>query len=355
MIFNSDNQTGASAQVLAAIVDANTGATKGYGNDPHSQQAVDKLREVFECPQLEAYFVATGTVANCLALASITRPWNTILCHGGAHIAMDESTAPEFFTNGARITPITQAPGKITADQVSRYFQNAATDVPHNPQPGVLSITQASEAGLVYSPDEISALSTLCKANNLSLHMDGARFANAVASLGCSPADITHRAGVDVLCLGATKCGALTAEAVVFFNPEQAQDFVHHRKRTGHLVSKSRLFGAQFNGWLANDHWLELAAHANTQAQRLQQGLASITGVKVVWPVQANQLFVTLPAQAADALSAAGAQFYDWYPTTLPADISLADNERYIRLVTSFETGDEQVEEFVQVLKNASA
>jgi len=349
MIFNSDNQTGASAKVLDAVIAANSGATKGYGNDPYTQQAEQLLKNIFGC-DLKAYFVTTGTIANCLALASMTRPWNTVLSHRGAHVALDESTAPEFFTNGARITPISGLSEKIDAATINNYFENTEFDHPHNPTPKVLSITQATEAGLVYTADELKAIGAACRYHNLYFHVDGARFANAVASTGSTPAELSVEAGVDVLCLGATKSGALAAEAVIFFNTELAEEFEQHRKRAGQLLSKGRLLGAQFCGWLNDDHWLTLASHANAQATKLSSALSELDGVTIVWPTQANQIFVTLPKRFVVALREEGGQFYDWYPSTLPSGYSLSNDESYIRLVTSFETSDEEISNLIAVL-----
>jgi len=350
MFFNSDNQTGASEKVLNALVEANLGATKGYGNDQYSKAAEAQLQQLFNC-ELKAYFVTTGTVANCLALASMTRPWNTILSHRGAHVALDESTAPEFFTNGARITTIGADTHKLSGDVVDQYFEGSEFDFPHNPTPRVLSITQSTESGLVYTADELKSLRDACNRHDLLMHVDGARFANAVAATGSSPAELSHLAGVDVLCLGATKCGALAAEAVVFFNLDLAVEFEQHRKRAGQLLSKGRLLGAQFMGWLDGNHWLDLAAHANYQARELSSKLSQLNDVNVVWPTEANQVFVTIPSRYVAALRDAGAQFYDWYPSTLPPGTTLKQGESYIRLVTSFETSKDEIENLVAILQ----
>ena len=276
MFFGSDNQTGASLPVLEMIKNANTGCTHGYGDDKWTEKAVDKLKNVLEY-DLEAYFVATGTASNALALSCLAQPWEAILCHQYAHILVDESTAPEYFTGGARLIPVSQGADKLTAQHLEDYFRKAGKELPHNPLAKALSITQASEAGLVYKPHEIKALTDVAKDEGLWVHMDGARFANALASLRCTSAELSWKSGVDVLCLGATKCGALCAEAVIFFNKELAKTFIHRRKRSGHLISKGRMFGAQFIGWLQNDHWLELAEHANYQAAQLAEAISSLT------------------------------------------------------------------------------
>ena len=345
MYFGSDNQTGASSQVLNMLTEANNDYTHGYGDDRWTHQAIDALKTLFEC-DLDAYFVATGTAANSLALSCMVQPWESILCHDSAHIILDESTAPEMFTGGARMVPISKGEGKINPVQLNQYVQKTGTDYPHNVRPAALSITQASESGLVYTPTEVAALSVAAKASGLSFHMDGARFANAVASQQCTPAELSWKAGVDVLCLGATKCGALSAEVVIFFNKDLAHTFTHRRKRTGHLLSKGRLFGAQMVGWLQDDHWLELAQHANNQAAKLAKAIASIDGLTLAWPVESNELFVIMPKGLAEYLQAAGAEFYDWYESTLPANITLGEDEMFARLVTSFVSQDSQREAF---------
>lgn len=347
MNFGSDNHSGTSEQVMAAMMEANHGFTHGYGDDSWTRKATDELKRIFEC-DLDVFFVATGTAANCLALSCLTQPWETILCHAGSHVLIDESTAPEFFTAGARLVSISGKDGKLSADHLNNYFASAGTDVPHNAQASALSLAQASEIGLVYSPQEIRAMSDICKRRDLAMQMDGARFANALVSQNCTPAELTWKAGVDALCLGATKCGALCAEAVIFFNKEHAASFEQRRKRSGHLVSKGRLFGAQFVGWLRDDHWLDLARHSNLQATQLHTELKAFDDIQIAWPVQSNQIFATLPKDLANQLRQAGAEFYDWYPQSLPSDFKLAADDVLVRLVTSFLTTEEHRQNFVQ-------
>ena len=349
MQFGSDNQAGASRQVLEALMEANTGFTHGYGDDQWCAQATEALREVFDC-ELESFFVATGTAANSLALSCLVKPWETILCHHHAHILLDESTAPEFFCGGSRLVPISKSAGKLESRHLEAFFRAVSPEVPHTPGAGVLSLTQSNEAGLVYTAEEIAALTSLAHDHGLRVHMDGARFANAVAGLGCSPADISWKAGVDVLTLGATKCGALTAEAVIFFTPELAENFIYRRKRSGHLLSKGRLFGAQFVGWLRDGHWLELAAHANNKAGQLADRLSSFPYVQQVWPRQANELFLIMPKKLAESLLAAGAEFYRWPVTALPSGVELKRDDVFVRLVTSFASGDEHIDQFIELV-----
>jgi threonine aldolase len=349
MQFGSDNQAGASRRVLETLNSANTGFTDGYGDDQWCSQATEALTKLFDC-ELEVFFVATGTAANSLALSCLVQPWETVLCHHHAHILLDESTAPEFFSGGARLIPISHRAGKLEVRHLEKYFQAVSPEIPHTPTAKALSLTQTNEAGLVYTPEETAALCSLAHENGLHVHMDGARFSNAVAALACAPADISWKAGVDVLTLGATKCGALAAEAVIFFNRELAASFIQRRKRSGHLLSKGRLFGAQFVGWLQGNHWLDLAGHANRQAQHLVDTLAGFSNVQQVWPCQANEIFLIMPGKLADTLQAAGAEFYQWPVTALPAGLVLKENDVFVRLVTSFATSDEHITEFCDLI-----
>lgn len=354
MIFGSDNQTGASSQVLEMINRANHGYTHGYGDDTWTRQARAQLQEIFEC-DLEVFFVTTGTAANALALSCMVQPWEKVLCHDNAHLIEDESTAPEFFTSGARLVPISHGEGKIQPLHLEHYFLAEGKLIPHNAVAGALSITQASEAGLVYCPEEIRTLSHICKTRNIKVHMDGARFANALVSKGCTPAELTWKSGIDVLSLGATKGGALMAEAVLFFDKSLSAKFHHMRKRTGHLLSKGRLLGAQFVGWLENGHWLQLAGHANRQANLFAEELSSIPGIRLAWPVEANEIFVTLPSIVAEQLWQQGAEFYQWPTAAAPCNFSTGETEILIRLVTSFLTEDAQRIEFCQAIRTGLA
>jgi threonine aldolase len=354
MQFGSDNHTGASPQVLEMIVASNLGHTHGYGDDEWTRRATAALADVFE-HEVEVFFVATGTASNTLALSCLVAPWQSILCHSQAHVLIDESTAPELFTGGARVLGISGRAGKLTPEHLAAFLATAGSDQPHNPRPGALTISQASELGLVYTPAEVAALAALAHQHQLAVHVDGARFGNAVAASGASPADLTWRAGVDVLSLGATKNGCLAAEAVVFFRRELAASFPHRRKRAGHLLSKGRFFGAQFVGWLHDGHWLALANHANTHAAKLARALSSLPGVRVAWPTQANEVFVVLPAAVAANLRAAGAQFYDWYADSLPAELRLGPDEKFVRMVCSFATHDGHIAELCAAARAAIA
>jgi len=351
MFFGSDNQTGASSKVLEMIKEANDGYTHSYGDDKWTERAVDELKDVFEC-DLETYFVATGTAANTLALSCLVQPWEQILCHRHSHIFVDESTAVEQITGGARLMPISNGANKITPEQIKNYLNDSGTDVPHNPQAKAISISQASEAGLVYTAEELKAICDTAKEHGLKVHMDGARFANAVAALDCTPAELSWKTGIDVLSLGATKCGALCAEAVIFFNKELAETFFQRRKRAGHLVSKGRMFGAQFIGWLKNGHWLELAKHSNTHAAKLSEELSTFEELRLVWPVNANELFLVMHKDLFEFLQKAGAEFHEWYTDALPSDIEIQQNETFVRLVTSFTTQDKHRKDFCNLIRS---
>lgn len=346
VIFGSDNQAGASAQVLEAINEAYRGTASSYGSDDYCKEAVEALKERFDT-DLTAFFVVSGTAANTLALSTMVQPWDGMICHHQAHILLDESSAPALITGGASMLPVPSRALKITPAELSRMLTRIPNDPPHNIRPAALSVSQASECGQVYTPGELQELCGTARAAGLAVHMDGARFANAVAALDCEPADITWKAGVDALCLGATKNGAIAAEAVIFFDQKLAQNFDYRLKRTGHLVSKGRLFGAQFLAWLRDDHWLDLAARANAAAQALRDGIAASSGIRLAFDSQSNESFVILDKDLYAELVKAGVSMYSWYPDALPDDVAMGDNEMLARLVTSFTTRKDEVDEFL--------
>ncbi|CAN1535569.1 GLY1 Threonine aldolase [Rhabdaerophilaceae bacterium] len=350
MIFQSDNVVGASPKILEAIVMANTGAAGSYGADPWSQRTTQALMRFFDCP-LEVYLVTTGTAANALAAAAICPPWGTLLTHRESHVIDDECGAPEFFMGGAKIAGLPGWGGKITPDAIEAHFAAEPGGVRRPPIKGI-SFAQGTEFGLVHSPAEISAISALCRAKGLKLHMDGARFSNALVSLGCTPAEMTWKAGVDVLSLGGTKNGCLMAEAVVFFDLSLAEDFAFRRKRAGQTLSKQRLIGTQFEAFLDADHWRSLATHANAQAQELADGLSSIPGLRLAWPCQINEVFPVMPQALMEHLHAQGAKFYDWSDLSIAPENALGPHEVIARLVTSFLTQTSEVERFVGLAKD---
>ena len=310
MNFISDNVVGATPEIIAAIERANVGTETSYGDDTVTARVTEKLSELFE-REVAVFPVATGTAANSLALATLTPHYGAVLCHEGAHIYEDECGAPEFFSGGAKLVPLAGAHGKLTPDALRRALSHFPPGDVHRVQPAAISITQATERGTSYSANEVCAISEVAKAAGLALHMDGARFGNAVAFLKCKPADVTWKAGVDAMSFGLTKNGALAAEAVVFFDAEQVADLAFRRKRGGHLLSKMRFVSAQIEAMLDGGLWLRLANHANAMAQRLGAGLAMLPGLSVADPIEANEVFARLPNKhTLKALQAAGARFF---------------------------------------------
>jgi threonine aldolase len=338
MDFRSDNTSGVAPQIMAAIADANTGSATPYGDDDATGGLTALFADVFET-DVAVFPLGTGTAANALALSAIAPPYGAIYCHAHAHIVDDECGAPELFTGGARLVGLGGDHGKISASSLASAIENATPHGPHNMQPAAVSLSQATEAGTLYSAEEIIRIAGVAKAAGFGVHMDGARFANAVVGLGVSPADLTWRAGVDVLSFGATKNGAMGAEAVVFFDRGRAADFARRRKRGGQLFSKMRFISAQLAAYLTDNLWLENATHANTQAARISDGLVAINGIDLMHSTQANEVFVTVPAPMADGLESQGFQFHRW-PLS-------ANNAVGLRLVASFETTYDQVDGLV--------
>ncbi len=337
--FSSDNVTPASDAVMAALQAANAGNMPSYGADDYSARLQLLANEVFE-REVVILPVTTGTAANSLALAQLVPPYGAIYCYEAAHIVTDECGAPEFFTAGAKLIGLPADDGKIRPAQIEAAVSAARDMGVHHVKPAAVSVTQATEWGTVYSLAELGALSNVAREFDLPLHMDGARFANALAHLKCSPADATWKSGVDVLSLGATKNGALCAEAVVFFNAALAQDFERRRKRAGHLWSKMRFLSAQLLGYLENDHWLQNARHANAMAGKLSQALSAMPGTRLLQPVQANEIFISLTPHIVDKLERQGFKFYRW-----PAPAGTAGV--LVRLVASYATQAAHVEEFI--------
>ncbi|OKL44015.1 threonine aldolase family protein [Pseudovibrio exalbescens] len=340
MIFSSDNWAGATDAVMAALARHTSGFAPAYGVDPLSRSIEAKFNEVFE-REVAVFLVSTGTAANSLALANYAKPGGVVFCHKEAHIVVDECGAPEFTTGGNKLFGLPGDAGKFTPQALETALKGYPEGVVHHGQPSAVSITQATEVGTLYTPDEIAAISTVAKSRDLPLHMDGARFANALVSLDISPAEMTWKQGVDVLSFGATKNGCWCAEAVVFFNPQDGAGFEFLRKRSAQLFSKSRFISAQFEGYFENDSWLESARHANAMALRLAEGLSAAPGVDLPVTPQANEVFPVIPRAKAAVLQDAGAKFYEWPTDDLPADRMM------IRLVTSFATTPAMVDDFV--------
>ncbi len=310
MFFASDNGAPVPQPIMEALLRANEGATLSYGADAPMARLRAQLREIFEAPEAEVHLVTTGTAANALSLALYTPPYGAVLCHRHAHIAEDECGAPEFFAGGAKLHLIDGAHGKITPEGLDAALAGLGGSV-HSVQPACLSLTNVTEAGTLYTVEEIAALATAAKAKGLPTHLDGARFANALAASNASPAEMTWRAGVDVLSLGGTKNGLLAAEAVVLFDPTKSWELELRRKRAGHLTSKMRYVAAQMEAWFENGLWLEMARRSNAMAARLALGLATIEGAELLHPVQANIAFARLPEAAHERAKAAGAVYYN--------------------------------------------
>ncbi len=351
MWFASDNTGPAAPEIMEAVAAANEGYARPYGADPLTARVQDRIREIFEAPDAIVHLVSTGTAANALALATLTPPWTSIFCHRQAHIEEDECGAPEFYTGGAKLTLIEGEHAKIDPAGLRRALGFAARAGVHNVQRGALSLTQATEMGATYSPDEVRALSAIAKEFDVPVHMDGTRFANAVARLGCTPAELTWKAGVDVLCLGASKNGAMAAEAVIFFAGDRAKtwEFELRRKRGGHLFSKMRFVAAQMDRWLTDGLWLSLAARANAAADRMAEGLRASNLARLDHPVQANALFPALPRAAHRRLHEAGAVYYMW-----PFDQSLeGDDDEMLtcRLVCNWATTEADVDAFLDAAR----
>jgi threonine aldolase len=341
--FSSDNITPAAPEIMDAIAEANHGMVHSYGEDRWTERLTDIARQVFEC-DLAIYPVGTGTAANALALSILASPYSGIYCHEDAHIETDECGAPEFYTGGAKLIGLPGHAGRVTVREVARAQDTATAGGVHHVPPVAISISQATEWGTVYAPDDVAALAEFGRANKLRLHMDGARFANAVTHLGCTPAEASWKAGVDVLSLGATKNGALGAEAVVFFNAELAGEFESRRKRAGQLFSKMRFISAQLVRYLEQGLWLRFAGQANQMARRLARGLEALPGAELIFPVQANELFVVLPEATIAALQNEGYGFYRW---TIPQGVKGC----VVRLVMAWSTTEADVDGLLSAIR----
>jgi threonine aldolase len=333
--FASDNYAGITPEAFAALQEANTGHAPAYGNDPWTQRASDMIREVFETP-CEVFFVFNGTAANSLALAHLTDSFHSVLCHEVAHVETDECGAPEFFGNGTKLLQLRGENGRITPAGIEQAVLKR-TDI-HYPKPRVVTVTQATEVGTVYSPAELRAIGSMAKKHHLRFHMDGARFANAVAALGVAPREVTWQAGVDVLCFGGTKNGAHVGEAVVFFNLDLAKEFDYRAKQGGQLCSKMRFVSAPWVGMLKDDAWLKSASHANAMARLMYELVQPLPGVRILFPPEANSVFVDLPKPAIRAMWDKGWLFYNFI------------GEGGCRLMCSWDTEEEDVRAFAEDL-----
>ena len=340
--FGSDNGAGAHPKIIEALMAASGGSVPAYGNDALTLRVEHQLAELFE-REIAVLLMATGTAANCVGLATLCSPFGGIYAHSEAHIVNDESTAPEFFTSGARQFSVGGASAKPDLDELKRVIEVSGARGVHSVQPSVIALSNLTELGGRFSSDEILAYGELAKSKDMKLFMDGARFANALVGGAETPADLTWRAGVDVLSFGATKNGAIAAEALIFFNPEDAELAPYHRKRGGHLWSKHRFLAAQFDAYLTDDLWLNLASHANEKMRYLMNELRALSSVSVVSGGDGNELFVSMDDSLAEALNATGHTFYPW-PSLSNA----------YRLVTSFTTETHEIDEFIRNIRSLS-
>ena len=342
--FASDNTAGAMPEVMAALAEAAGAPAMPYGDDPFTRRLGAIANEVFE-REVALYPVATGTAANALSLATVSPPYGVVFCHEGAHIEEDECAAPEFYMGGGKLALLQGEGAKFSAKNLRARIEVDSPAPPvHHAQPAAVSITQATEVGALYTPTEIRDISHVCRDHGLALHMDGARLANAVAALGVTPAETTWKAGVDVLSLGATKNGVLSAEAVVFFDPDKVGDIEFRRKRGGHLFSKMRFLSAQLLPYLESRRWIDNAAHANAMAAALAEGLRGIEGITLWFSVETNMIFLTLPESMATALNDANCIFYTW---------GAGGGTVSARLVTSFEATPDDVARFIDIARGA--
>ena len=338
--FASDNYAGICPEALAAMTEANEGHEVSYGNDTWTDKAANLIRDVFET-NCEVFFVFNGTSANSLSLASLCQSYHSILCHEGAHVEGSECGAPEFFANGTKVLLLPGTAGKIDPKSIEGAVKKR-TDI-HYPKPRVLSLTQATEVGTVYSLEELRVLADAARRFHLRIQMDGARFANAVVSLGVTPKEITWESGVDVLCFGGTKNGLAVGEAVVFFNPELAREFDYRCKQGGQLASKMRFLSAPWVGMLQDGAWLRYAKHSNAMARRLEAAIRDIPGVRISFPVQSNAVFAVIPERVSEAMHKRGWKFY-----------THVGSWKESRLMCSWDTTPEDVDAFAADLRQLS-
>lgn len=334
MSFGSDNQAGAHPAIMAAISAANQGIAPSYGSDNLTARAEQLVKQIFETEDLDFYIVTTGSAANGLALACLCPRHGAILCHSHAHIIADEGNGPELFTGGARLIGVGLGHEKLRAEHLLAAASAYPKDFVHGPQLGAVSFTNLDENGQNYRPDEIEELAKIAHANELFLHCDGARFANALARTGASPADLSWRAGVDALSFGLTKNGALMAESFILFGKARANAAKYLRKSAGQLISKQRFLAAQFLAMMEGGLWLELAQHANQMAVQLAAKFASL-GIEIIGEIGGNEVFAKLPINKASVLQAQGVSFYPWPPL----------GENVYRFVCSWATTEAEIAE----------
>ena len=337
--FASDNVAGACPEVLDALMKANEGDSAPYGNDDYSKVLQEKFSEIFE-KEVIVYPTASGTAANALALSTMTPVFGNIYCHKLAHINTDECGAPEFYTGGAKLIPLTGINGKITPEELEKNI--SGTGIVHHTQPSSVSVTQVCETGEVYELDEIKKIADVAHKHKLNMHMDGARFANALVALNCTPAEMTWKSGIDVLSFGATKNGCIAAEAIIFFKPELVGNISFLMKRAGHLLSKMRFVSAQLDAYISNDVWLKNAKQANEMGKKLSDGLVKHNSIKLAYPTQANEVFAKFPREMIEHLNSLG---YKMNEDELDGQA--------VRLVAAWNTQNSDVESFLESINQS--
>jgi threonine aldolase len=348
MHFASDNTAPVAPEIMAALNDANKGYATSYGDDQIMDRVRAQIRDLFEAPNAAVYLVATGTAANALSLATQINPWQAVFCHRLSHAEVDECGAPEFFTNGAKLVVLDGENAKITPDNLCAAVNGIDATDPHVIQRGVLTITQLTERGTAYSLDEIRALTAIARDNDMPSHLDGARFANALVHLGCTPSEMTWKSGIDVVSFGGTKNGLMGVEAVILFDPDHAWEFELRRKRGAHLLSKHRYLSAQMEAYLQGNLWLELANRANDAAARLEKSLLELPDTTLEFPRHGNMVFARWPRAAHRRAQAAGAEYGPYFGQSLdgPEDELLG-----ARMVTNWATSQRDIDGFIAALK----
>lgn len=353
MIFNSDNWAGVHPAVMEAMAREGGFAAPSYAGSQTDASLKSRFETLFETERpIEVFTVSTGTAANALALAALDRPGSVIFSHPEAHIRVDECNAPSWYTQGGRIMGVDGPLGLMRPEALEAAIAETIDGGLNAGRPTSLSITQATESGTVYSCDQIAALAQIAHNHGLPVHMDGSRFANAIAATGATPADMTWKAGVDVLCMGATKNGAIAAEAIIFFDADRARDMHHLRKRAGHLVSKSRFLACQFTALLDDDLWLKLATHANTMARQLADHVEASGTMRLAWQPAINEVFAVTSADMVSALKQAGVGFSHWQPPTAEKAM-FAPGDHLLRFVTSFQTSEADIKRFASLITRA--
>lgn len=346
MHFASDNAGPVHPKILDALAAANEGWAIGYGNDPLTQRAIQRVRDLFEAPKAAVYLTATGTACNAILLATMAKPYDIVFCTPEAHIHEDECNAPEFYTGGAKLSLIESRDALMEPAALDAEMTKRGSWGVQGPQPGAVSITSVTERGTLYPLDHIAEIARIAHRHGTCLHLDGARFANACAALNCTPAEMSWKAGVDAVSFGGTKNGCMGVEAAVIFDPETAWEFELRRKRGGHLFSKHRFLSAQIDAYLADGLWLDLATAANAAADRLTRGLTSCRDTAFRWQPAANMLFTDMPRSLHRRLHDAGAVYYVW-EGTLDGDPS---GTATARLVTDWSTPDDAIDRFVDIV-----